>query len=130
MQMMIHAELTRVHLSRRERRRLECADAFSRRTPARAPEVAVALSAGEVALIDRLVGEDRTPASSALLLVAGIGAAPARRQAVLAAVEVANGQARVHGAIGARRWAQIARHVERTRAEVEVMAAGAGEGSR
>jgi hypothetical protein len=120
----------RAHLSRREPRRLECVDAFSRRTPAGPPEVAAALHARGVALIERLVGEDRTPVSSTLLLVAGIGAAQARRQAVLAAVEVANRQARVHGAIGARRYAQIARHFPRARTEVEVTAAGAGEESR
>lgn len=130
MKTMINTGRTNAHLSGRERRRLECAEAFSRRTPARRSEVAVVLSAREVALIERLVGEDRTPVSSALLLVAGIGAAPARRQAVLAAVEVANRQARVRWAIGARRCAQIARHLQRARTEVELMAAGAGEESR
>ncbi len=79
MQTMIHAERTNAHLSGRERGGLECAEAFSRRTPAEPPEVAVALSAREVALIEALVGEDRSPVSSALLLVAGIGAAAARR---------------------------------------------------
>jgi hypothetical protein len=129
MQTMINAGRTNAHLSRHERRRLKRAEAFSRRTPAGPREVAVVVSAREVALIERLVGEDRTPVSSALLLVAGIGAAPARRQAVLAAVGVASRQARVRGAIGARRCAQIARHLQRARAGVEVLAAGVVEES-
>lgn len=60
------------------------AEAFSRRTLANVPTLPVDLEPGALQLIDRLVRRDRTAVSSALLAVAGIGAAEPMRQAACA----------------------------------------------
>lgn len=75
----------RGHLSRHERQRVARAEAFSRHTPTAGPGAPVVnLSPRELELIERLVRRDRTAVSSALLLIAGIGAGGERRRAVLA----------------------------------------------
>jgi hypothetical protein len=109
-----HAARRRGHLSRRERVQLARAEAFSRRTgtdPIHAPPVK--FTEHELGVIDRLVRLDRTAVSSALLAVAGIGSGEPMRRAVLASVSEAAYRARAEGAIGEKRSAQIARHVER-----------------
>ena len=110
----IHLAPGSAHLSRRERQRMRRAEAFSRRrfgTPPAAP--AVTLDGEELELIDRLVRHDRTAVSTALLVIAGIGAGQARRAAVLAAVSEAVLSAQAEEAIGPSRSDQIARHVRR-----------------
>ena len=120
----IHAAHRRGHLSRHERQELARAEAFSRRTPAdAAAEVPVKLEQDELELIDRLVRRDRTAVSSALLVIAGIGAGEAIRGAVLAHVSDAACRAQADGAISAERGGQIARHVSRAQnAHVQVAA--------
>lgn len=72
------------HLSRHERQELARAEAFSRRTARITPVASpVKLAEQELELIDRLVREDRTPVSSALLAIAGIGAGQVRRRVAL-----------------------------------------------
>jgi hypothetical protein len=79
----IHVVPASAHLSRHERQRLARADAFSRRTlAARSTATSVRLAEEELELIDRLVRGDRTPVSTALLVIAGIGAGEVIRQAV------------------------------------------------
>ena len=110
----IHLAPGSAHLSRRERQRMRRAEAFSRRqsaTSSAAP--AVTLDGEELELIDRLVRHDRTAVSTALLLIAGIGAGEASRRAVLAAVGEAAHAAQAQRAISASRAEQIARHVTR-----------------
>lgn len=107
-----HAARGRGHLSRRERPQLARAEAFSRRTRTSMPTmVPVKLGPEQHELIEQLVRGDRTAVSSALLAVAGIGAAKPVRQAVLAGVSDATYR-RAEGVIGGRRSAQIARHVK------------------
>ncbi len=113
MKSMTRAARTRRYLSRHERQRQAQLEAFSRRTP----EVPVApapvrLEPEQLALIDRLVRQDRTAVSSALLAVAGIGSGPAVRRAVLARVSEAASAAQAEGAVNASRTAQIGRHVK------------------
>jgi len=119
------AHTRRRHLSRHERQRQARAEAFSRRST-RTPIVAspVRLASDDVELIDRLVRRDRTPVSTALLTIAGIGAGEIVRQAVLARIGEAASWALSDGAISLRRAEQIARHVKRAtrRAEVRVAA--------
>jgi hypothetical protein len=102
------------HLSRHERQRLARTQAFSRRTtklaPARTPQK---LERSQVEVIDRLVRSDRTAVSSALLLIAGIGAGELERQAVLERISEAACWAQAEGAISAARSQQIARHARR-----------------
>jgi hypothetical protein len=76
MESMTSAARTRRHLSRQERQCHARAEALSRRTPT-TPIVPspVMLATQELELIDRLVRRDRTPVSTALLAIAGIGAA-------------------------------------------------------
>ena len=78
----------------------------------------------ELELIDRLVRDDRTAVSSALLAIAGIGAGEAIRGAVLARVSETAHWAQVQGAISAERGGQIVRHVNRAleRAESRIAA--------
>ena len=117
MQSTIQAARMRGHLSRHERQRLARAEAFSRRTPAGvAARSSVKLGRDELELIERLVRRDRTPVSSALMAIAGIGAGEAIRVAVLARVSEAARWAQAEGAIGAERGGQIARHVSRAEA--------------
>ena len=120
----IQAARMRGHLSRHERQRLARAEAFSRRTPAGvAARSSVKLGRDELELIERLVRRDRTPVSSALMAIAGIGAGEAIRVAVLARVSEAARWAQAEGAISAERGGQIARHVTRARdAHVRVAA--------
>ncbi len=114
MQSTIHPARRRGHLSRHERQRVARAEAFSRRTPAGAySEVPVKLGQEELDLIKRLVRGDRTAVSSALLVIAGIGAGETIRDAVLARVSDAACEAQAEGAISAERGGQIARHVSR-----------------
>jgi hypothetical protein len=114
MQMTMDSTRRQAHLSRRERQRLARARAFSRRTAATPPvSAAVALAPSEVALIEQLVRHDRTAVSTALLVVAGIGAGELRRRAVLARVGEIADKARADGAISGERGAQIVRHVGR-----------------
>lgn len=114
MQSMTRAARTRRHLSRHERQRCARAEAFSRRTPTDPTVLApVRLATEDLALIDRLVGQDRTAVSSALLAVAGIGAGQAPRRVVLASVAEATGWAQAEGAISSSRAEQIERHVSR-----------------
>lgn len=115
----------RGHLSRHERLQLARAEAFSRRTPATMPTVVpVKLDRDQHQPIDQLVRRDRAAVSSALLVVAVIGAGEVMRGAVLAVVGEAARKARTQGAISSRRAAQIARHVkraQRTMGEVRVV---------
>ena len=114
MQSTTRAARTRCHLSRRERQRQARAEAFSRRTAAGPTTPPPAkLAADDLALIDRLVRQDRTAVSSALLALAGIGASEVARHAVLACVAAAACSAQAVGAISSNRAAQIARHVQR-----------------
>jgi hypothetical protein len=104
---------TRRYLSRHERQRRARVEAFSRRTStAPSQSSPVKLEPEELALIDRLVRHDRTAVSSALLAIAGIGAAPEARRAVLTSVSQAAGGAQAGGAINTNRVAQIDRHVK------------------
>ena len=81
------------------------------------------LGQDELDLIERLVRRDRTAVSSALLVIAGIGAGDAIRGAVLAGVSEAASSAQAEGAISAERGGQIARHVTRAQdADVRVAA--------
>ena len=108
-----HHARSSAHLSRRERHRLARTAAFSRRTPAPARALSpVMLEREQLELIDRLVRSDRTAVSTALLVIAGIGAGEATRRAVLDRVSEAAGWAQAEGAITAQRSQQIARHVE------------------
>ena len=110
----IHLAPGSAHLSRRERQRMRRAEAFSRRRSATSPAApVVTLDGEEFELIDRLVRHDRTAVSTALLVIAGIGAGKASRRAVLAAVDEAVRRARADGAIGSSRADQIGRHVKR-----------------
>jgi hypothetical protein len=120
MQSTIHAAHRGGHLSRHERQEVSRAAAFSRRTRVdAAAEVPVKLNEDELELIDRLVRHDRTAVSSALLVVAGIGAGEAIRGAVLAHVSEAACRAQAAGAISPERYGQIARHVNRARGYAE-----------
>ncbi len=114
MQSINRATLKRCHLSRHERQRHARADAFSRRsTTALTVPSPVTLASEEFELIDRLVRSDRTAVSTALLVIAGIGAGEASRRAVLSRIAEAACWAQSEGAISARRAEQIARHVRR-----------------
>jgi hypothetical protein len=73
----------------------------------------VKLARAELELIDRLVREDWTAVSTALLAVAGLGAGEVRRRAVLGRLEEAARRGEAEGAINSRRADQIARHVTR-----------------
>ena len=120
----INAARRHAHLSRRERQRVACVDAFSRRTAANLPAApAIASGRAEIELIDLLVRRDRTAVSSAVLAVAGIGAGEVTRRAVLARVGEAAGSAKAQGAISAERGAEIARHVRRALEERETRVA-------
>ena len=112
MQSMTQAAHGRGHLSRHERQRRARADAFSRRTPTTVPgDVPMKLGQDELELIERLVRQDRTAVSSALLAIGGIGAGDAILGVVLAQVSEAAYSAQAEGAISAERSEQIARHV-------------------
>ena len=114
MQWTNRAAHTRRHLSRHERQRQVRAAAFSRRSMT-VPIVPspVRLANDDLELIDRLVRRDRTAVSTALLVIAGIGAGEASRQAVLSWIAEAACWAQAEGAISSRRAEQIARHVRR-----------------
>jgi hypothetical protein len=73
----------------------------------------VKLASKELELIDQLVRRDRTAVSTALLVIAGIGAGEASRQAVLSRIAEAACWAQAEGAISSRRAEWIARHVKR-----------------
>lgn len=124
MRSMTRAAYTRQHLSRHERQRQARVEAFSRRS-AMHPVVPspVRLAGEDLELIDRLVRRDRTAVSTALLVIAGIGAGDAARRAVLAQVSEATGWARAQGAINPGRAAEIARHVSRALARGNVRGA-------
>ena len=110
----IHLAPGSAHLSRRERQRIRRVEAFSRRRSATSPAApAVTLDGEDLELIDRLVRQDRTVVSTALLVIAGIGAGQASRRAVLAAVDEAARSAQAEDAIGSSRADQIARHIKR-----------------
>ena len=118
----INAARRHAHLSRRERQRVACVDAFSRRTAANLPAApAIASGRAEIELIDLL--DDRTAVSSAVLAVAGMGAGEVTRRAVLAHVGGAAGSAKAQGGISAERGAEIARHVRLALEERETRAA-------
>ena len=120
MQSMTRAAHTGRHFSRHERQRQARAEAFWRRTPAEsAAPAAVELQSNDLALIDRLVRQDRTAVSSALLAIPGIGGGERVRKAVLASVAETTRSAQAEGAISATRSAQIARHVKRGLARVD-----------
>ena len=76
-------------------------------------DVPVKLEQDELELIERLVRQDRTAVSSAVLAIAGIGAGGLVRRAVLERVGEAACWAQAEGAISAERSEQIARHVRR-----------------
>jgi hypothetical protein len=125
MQSMTRAARTRRYLSRHERQRRARAEAFSRRTlegPAVLPPVKLATD--DLALIDRLVRQDRTAVSSALLAIAGLGAGEVTRRTVLERVSEAACWAQAEGAISSSRAEQIARHVKRAFASPDAGAAG------
>jgi hypothetical protein len=114
MQSTSHPARGRGHLSRHERQRRARADVFSRRTRARVPsDVPAKLEQDDLELVDRLVCQDRTAVSSAVLAIAGIGSGDGVRRAVLEGVGEAASRAQADGQITARRGAQIARHVRR-----------------
>jgi hypothetical protein len=114
----------RGHLSRHERQRCARAETFSRLTPPTVPHVvSVKIGQDELELIDRLVRHDRAAVSSALLTVAGIGAAQAVRTALLALVAEAARKAEAEEAISARPSGQIARHVRRALERCDVAVA-------
>ena len=77
------------------------------------PACPVNLTTEELELIDRLVRSDRTAVSTALLAIAGIGAAEARQVAVLDWIGAATESAVAAGAISSKRADQIARHITR-----------------
>jgi hypothetical protein len=83
----------------------------------------VKLAPDAIVLIDRLVRYDRTPVSSALLAIAGIGAGEVVRRSVLASVTEATCWAQADGAIGSDRAEQIARHVKRALTRSAVLVA-------
>ena len=121
----IHLAPGSAHLSRRERQRLARAEAFSRRTlAARSTATSVKLAEQELELIDRLVRGDRTPVSTALLVIAGIGAGEVIRQAVLTEIGEAASRALAEGAISPCRGEQVARHVTRALGEADGRLAG------
>jgi hypothetical protein len=125
MQSMTRAARMRRYLSRHERQRRARAEAFSRRTaagPAALPPVKLATE--DLALIDRLVRQDRTAVSSALLAIAGMGAGRAMRRAVLAGVGEAACWAQAEGAITAERSQQIGRHIKRAMQRTGARVAG------
>jgi hypothetical protein len=108
------------HLSRHERQRLARAEAFSRRTLAALSDAApVKLDDQALELIQWLVRKDRTAVSTALLVIAGIGAGEDIRRAVLSRVGEATKSARAAGAINQGRAGQIARHIGRAVAEAD-----------
>ena len=121
MQSTTQAARRRGHLSRHERQRLARTEAFSRRTAAdQRAGAPVKFEQDELELIDRLVRDDRTAVSSALLAIAGIGAGEAIRGAVLAQLRQTACWAQAEGVISAERGGQIARHVSRAREHSEV----------
>jgi hypothetical protein len=121
MQSTIHPARGRGHLSRHERQRLVRAEAFSRRSPATVPsEVPVKLAERDLELIERLVRQDRTVVSSAVLAIAGIGSGSQVRRAVLEHVAEATRWAQAEGAVTAERGGQIARHVKRALNAIDV----------
>lgn len=124
------APLTRRQLSRHERQRRARAEAFSRRTPDSLSPPPVKLGSEDLELIDRLVRNDRTAVSSALLAIAGIGAGQAVRSAVLASVSEAACWAQADGAISSSRAAQLARHVKRALGYRDRTATGFGREAR
>ena len=94
----IHAAPGSAHLSRRERQRMRRAEAFSRRQSATPPAAApVKLDREDLDLIEHLVRHERTVVSTALLVIAGIGAGSLRRREVLARVGQAACSARAEG---------------------------------
>lgn len=114
MKSMTRAAYTRPNLSRHERQRQARAEAFSRRTttiPMRPSPVKLAVV--DLELIDRLVRRDRTAVSTALLVIAGIGAGQASRRAVLSRIAEAASCALAEGTISSSRAEQIAQHVRR-----------------
>ncbi len=121
MQSTIQAARMRGHLSRHERQRCLRAEAFSRRTPTPiSGDVPVKLEERELELIERLVREDRTAVSSAVLAIAGIGSGGLVRRAVLERVGEAAGSAQAEGQITAQRGEQVARHVSRAMERTEL----------
>ena len=100
----IRAAYTRPHLSRHERQRQARAEAFSRR-PTTIPirPSPVKLATADLELIDRLVRRDRTAVSTAVLVIAEIGAGEPSRQAVLSRIGEAASWAQAEGAISSRR---------------------------
>jgi hypothetical protein len=125
MQSTIHAARGRGHLSRHERQRLARAEAFSRRTPADVSgEVPVQPRHDELELIERRARCDGPAVSSALMVIAGIGAGGVVRGAVLAQVGAAVLRAQTEGAITAQRGEQITRHLTRALEQTELGLAG------
>jgi hypothetical protein len=90
----------------------------------------VQIAAEDVALIERLVRNDRTAVSSALLAIAGIGAGEPARRAVLESVAAEACGAQAAGAISADRAAQIARHVQCARRLTAVPVTASEDGLR
>ena len=120
MQSKTRAAHTRRHLSRHERQHQDRTEAFSRRSPAEpAAPAPVKLQSNDLALVKRLVRQDRTAVSSALLAIAGIGGGERVRKAVLVSVAEATRWAQAEGAISSSRAAQIARHVKLGLAHVD-----------
>jgi hypothetical protein len=103
---------TRRHLSRHERHGALAPKRSpgGRQDQPRHRRVKFALE--DLELIDRPVGHDRTPVSSAVLAIAGIGAGRSLRRVVLARVNEAACWAQAEGAISPDRAEQIARHVK------------------
>lgn len=121
MQSTIHAARGRGHVSRHERQLRARVEAFSRRTPVAMPsEVPMKLAERELELIERLVRQDRTAVSSAVLAIAGVGSGSQVRRAVLERVAEATRWAQAEGAITAERGGQIARHVKRALKAIDV----------
>lgn len=83
----------------------------------------VRLASDDVELIDRLVRGDRTAVSTALLVIAGIGADEGVQRIVLARIGEAASCAVAEGAITASRAEQIARHVTRALERIEIRVA-------
>jgi hypothetical protein len=73
----------------------------------------VKLATDDLELIDRLVRRDLTAVSTALLVIAGIGAGASSRRAVLSQIAEATCLAQSEGAISSRRAEQIGRRARR-----------------
>ena len=100
------------HMSRNERQRAAQTTAFSRRAQhVEIREPRVTLSIDEQLLAEELLLHDRTPVSTALLAIGGVGAGDARKRVVLRQLEETAAYLEAQGALSTSRAQQIARHI-------------------